>query len=296
MSKQKSIAAQILEWMQVKRLESGAHLPAQLIADELQISRSPVNKALALLREKGLLRQEKNRGYFLVADRAFANKELQEQLTLNSSDPVTDSYFRIAEDLRVGNFPSKFTQALLKSRYELTSTQMQAVLVRISREGWVIKKQGYGWEFSTMLNTYDAWLQSYSLRLALEPAALLEPGYYLQPSVLAECRAAEQHLLDGGIADDTADQLHDRGVKFHEALIEASANPFFIDAIRRVNRVRRVMSYRSMQDRGRYREHCHQHLQILGFIEQGNALAASQALRQHLQHTLESMQKLRDLF
>ena len=98
------------------------------------------------------------------------------------------------------------------------------------------------------------------MRLALEPAALLEPGYRLERSVIARCRAAEQHLLDGGIDTDTAEQLHDRGVRFHEALVEGSGNPFFIDTIRRVNRVRRLLSYRSMQDRKRYRQHGLQHL------------------------------------
>ena len=97
-----------------------------------------------------------------------------------------------------------------------------------------------------MLTTPDSLLQSYRLRLALEPAALLEPGYRLDPKVLERCRAAEMHLLNGGIETDTADQLHDRGVRFHESLVEASGNPFFVDKIRRVNRVRRVLSYRSM--------------------------------------------------
>ena len=114
-----------------------------------------------------------------------------------------------------------------------------------------------------MLTTPDSLLQSYRLRLALEPAALLEPGYHLSPEALDKCRAAEHHLLDGGIETDSPDQLHERGVRFHEALVEASGNTFFIDTIRRVNRVRRLISYRSMQDRNRYTEHCQQHLQVL---------------------------------
>ena len=34
------------------------------------------------------------------------------------------------------------------------------------------------------------------------------------------------HLLNGGIETDTADQLHDRGVRFPESLVEASGNAF----------------------------------------------------------------------
>ncbi|MDB5884718.1 MAG: transcriptional regulator, GntR family, partial [Polaromonas sp.] len=154
---------------------------------------------------------------------------------------------------------------------------------------WAEKKPGYGWVFSSMLTTPDTLLQSYRLRLALEPAALLEPGYRLDPQVLARCRAAELHLLSGGIYSDTADQLHERGVRFHESLVEGSGNSFFIDAIRRVNRVRRLLSYRSMKDRSRYKEHCAQHLHVLELLEQGRNEEASQAMHEHLDSTLRNL-------
>jgi DNA-binding GntR family transcriptional regulator len=143
-----------------------------------------------------------------------------------------------------------------------------------------------------MLNTADSLLQSYRLRLALEPAALLEPGYRLPPDVVARCRAAEKHLLEGGIETDTADQLHDRGVRFHESLVEGSGNAFFIDTIRRVNRVRRLLSYRSMQDRSRYEEHCGQHLHLLDLLERGDNEAASRAMHDHLSSTLRNLKKI----
>jgi DNA-binding GntR family transcriptional regulator len=133
------------------------------------------------------------------------------------------------------------------------------------------------------------------MRLALEPAALLEPGYRLDPGVLARLRAAEVHLLDGGIDADTPEQIHERGVRFHESLVEASGNAFFVDAVRRVNRVRRLLSYRSTRDRGRYRQHCEQHLRILDLVERGNQEEASEAMREHLSSTLANMERIRGL-
>lgn len=146
-----------------------------------------------------------------------------------------------------------------------------------------------------MMTTPDSLLQSYRLRLALEPAALLEPGFHIDKQVLARCRAAEKHLLDGGIATDTADQLHERGVRFHESLVEASGNPFFIDAIKRVNRVRRLLSYRSMQDRSRYRQHCDQHLAILELLEHERNEEAAAELAEHLRSTLDNLARISGL-
>ena len=115
------------------------------------------------------------------------------------------------------------------------------------------------------------------------------------PSVLARCRAAEVHLLKGGIRTDTADQIHERGVRFHEAIVEASGNPFFIDTIRRVNRVRRLLSYRAMQDRKRYKQHCRQDVDVVQLLEQQRNEEASALLREHLQSTLRNFARLTDI-
>jgi DNA-binding GntR family transcriptional regulator len=292
MNTDRSIASQIVELIQTEGLETGSHLPAQMLADRLRVSRSPVNEALALLHEKGIVRRERNRGFFVAQAVTGSLADVVGQLGLAESDVVTSTYFRIADDRLKGLLPDDFTELLIKNRYELTYAQLNAVLGRIAREGWAERKPGYGWQFSSMLTTPDSLLQSYRLRIALEPAALLEPGYWLDPKIIERCRAAEHHLLAGGIETDTADQIHDRGVRFHESLVEASGNSFFIDTIRRVNRVRRLLSYRSTQNRARYVEHCKQHLHILALLEQERNDEASEALREHLRHTLEALSRI----
>ena len=292
MSTDKSIPYLILDFIREEGLVKGSHLPAQKLADRFNVSRSPVNNTLALLALKGFLIHRPNRGYFLEKP---INTKLQMQLGAVQRDPVSSTYFKVADDVLKGALPLKFTESFIKNKYALSTTQLKALLNRIANEGWANRKAGYGWEFSPMLTTPDSLLQSYRLRLALEPAALLEPGYHLSPEALDKCRAAEHHLLDGGIETDSPDQLHERGVRFHEALVEASGNTFFIDTIRRVNRVRRLISYRSMQDRNRYTEHCQQHLQVLDLIAKDKLLDAAQMMRIHLQSTLGNLQKIRRL-
>lgn len=294
MSLAPALPAQIIELVHAEGLAVGSHLPAQWLADRLRVSRSPVNEALALLQSRGVVRREPNRGYFL-ASAVPARDEAAGARKAEARDPVAASYFRIADDRLRGELPDRFTEAWLRRRYDLAPAHLQAVLTRIADEGWARKKPGYGWEFSAMLTTPESLLQSYRLRLAIEPAALLEPRYRLEKAVLERCRAAERQLLKGGIQTATADQLHERGVRFHESLVEGSGNPFFIDAMRRVNRVRRLLSYRSMRDRSRYREHCEQHLRLLELLERERNDEAAEAMREHLGSTLRNLARISDI-
>lgn len=290
-----SIPARIVELVQAEGLKPGTHLPAQMLADKLDVSRSPVNEALSVLHRAALLSHEPRRGYFLRRTVHDAAAFIRDELKLDEVDDVARAYRRIAEDRLQGLLPDGVSEGLLRRRYGLTPARLDAVLSRIAGEGWAARRPGYGWTFSPMLTTPDSLLQSYRMRLALEPAALCGPGYRLDPHVLARCRAAEEHLLGGGIDTDSAEQLHERGVRFHESLVQASGNAFFIDAIQRVNRVRRLLSYRSTQDRARYREHCQQHLQVLALLERGRNAEAADAMRTHLQSTLRNLEKIRPL-
>jgi len=259
------------------------------------VSRSPINDALELLHRKGFVQREANRGYFVAKKIDGPPHKALEALGLPDADSTESLYFRIADDRLRGALPDEFTEAMLRKSHGASQSEIDAVLSRIAGEGWAEKKPGYGWAFSPMLTTPDSLLQSYRMRLALEPAALLEPGYRLDRSVVERLRSVEKHLLSGGIETDTPLQLHDRGVRFHEALIEASGNAFFIDTIRRVNRVRRLISYRSMQDRKRYKEHARQHLKLLDLIEAERNDDAAEAMRAHLQATLRNIEKIRGL-
>jgi len=292
MNTEATISRQIVELVQKQGWGVGTHLPAQMLADRLRVSRQPVNAALALLHEKGFVARERNKGYFVAEPFTAPLSDLVGRLGLEQSDTVTRAYFRIADDLLKQELPQAFSEQRIKSRYGLTASQLNAVLGRIAQEGWAERKPGYGWTFSSMLSTPDSLQQSYRLRLALEPAALLEPGYRLDRAVLEQCRVTERRLLDGAIMSASADELHERGVRYHESLVEASGNAFFIDALKRVNRVRRLLSYRSMQQRERYPEHCRQHLHILELLERDRNEEAAAFLREHLLHTMQSLAKI----
>ena len=285
------LAARILEHINGEPLASGTHLTAQDLADRFNVSRSPVNRALRLLHAKGVLAHESNRGYFVAVPRSTSPQDLG----LSAEDELSRTYFQIAEDRLHGHLPAQVSESLLRERYELTKANLVAILTRISQEGWATRRPGYGWEFAEMLVTPEALLQTYRVRMALEPAALLEPGYRIEPATVERLRAAELRLLDGALDLEPADKLHERGVRFHEAIVGACRNPFFFDSLHRINRVRRLLSYRSMVVRDRYREQCREHLDILGLLEQGRTTEAAEALRAHLVTTIRNLDRIRPL-
>ncbi len=79
------------------------------------------------------------------------------------------------------------------------------------------------------------------------------------------------------------DTLFERGCRFHEAIVGGSQNRFFLDTIRRVNRIRRLLSYEAMDDRARYVRQAEEHLVLLDLLERQRNAEAAAALLRHLQ-------------
>ena len=193
-----ALAARILDYINSEQLPAGTHIAAQDLADRFSVSRSPVNQALRLLHDKRVLAHEPNRGYF----NGEASGLSAQELGLPIRDALSQVYLQIADDRLHDRLPAQVSESLLLERYGLTRTQLAGVLTRISQEGWIERRPGYGWEFSEMLTTPEALIQTYRLRMALEPAALTEPGYRLAPTTIERLRAAELRLLDGAFETD----------------------------------------------------------------------------------------------
>lgn len=141
MSNDKNIPTRVLDLIRQEGLEIGAHLPAQWLADQLKVSRTPINDALAYLHDKGVLQREKNRGYFIAKTVDTADPAVRKKLGLAQADVASRAYFAMADDLLKGELPETVSEVLLRSRYELTAAQLQAVLHRIAQEGWAQKKR-----------------------------------------------------------------------------------------------------------------------------------------------------------
>src|ERR1035437_9342883 len=268
------LAMRIIEQVKANNLSVGAHLTERGLAETLKVSRTPVRAALKFLADTGFVGKSINRGYFLLK---AGNQIVGPERTTQENS----SYLRIAEDRLDGQLPARITESELMRRYSISRTKLIPILTRIMHEGWIDRLPGKGWEFQSMLDSAVAYEQGYRFRMAVEPAALLEPSFRLDPNVCADLRAKQKAMLDGGILQYTRMELFEIGASFHETIVTGSNNPFYIDAIRRINRLRRLFEYRSKLDRVRLVLQCREHLKLLDLIESGDQEGAAKFLHRH---------------
>jgi len=89
-------------------LSIGSHLKAQFWADRLQLSRSPINRAFSLLEEKGVVRREQFRGYFLAKEIPDLLENFLSELGLSKQDTISTVYYQMmtgSKDCWTMNFP-----------------------------------------------------------------------------------------------------------------------------------------------------------------------------------------------
>lgn len=274
------IAREVMTAIRSGQIAAGSHLSAQQLADEFDVSRSPVREALQILADKGALEQKRNRGYFVLASKGAVEESPGPVEAMPFDEP--NDYQRIADDWLANRMPPEVTEQYLRETYGLTKAQLSDILMRAVREGWAERKQGYGWRLLPVAKTPEAFEQIYRFRMLIEPAAMLEPTYRPDPAVLARHRSIQQKMLDKDIEILPGEKLLEFGSLFHEDLIGFSRNPFFHQALVRVNRMRRLMEYRSSVDRRRLYTQCSQHLEVIGLLEKGDVIEASYLMRQHL--------------
>lgn len=283
------ISQKIVGLIDTGEIEPGSHLSVPKLAENLDVSRTPVREALMFLEQKGILQQKLNRGFFLKDDYSPQNGETG----TSREESDLPEYYQLAEDWLQDKIDAEVTELFLMKRYNLSKSQLATVLARGISEGWVERKQGYGWRFLPVAKTKAALEHIFSFRMVIEPMAILEPSFNAPQEKINEMRRELEMLLESGIERLSPTQLQLAGYRFHENVIAFSNNPFFEISLRNVNRMRRLMDYRIMDDRNRYYAEVKDHMRILAMIETGQRIEASYTMKQHLSVALENKKRRR---
>lgn len=271
------IVQRMVEYMRSQDMRAGQHLGAQGLADTFRVSRAPVVAALKKLAEMGVVRSEENRGFFLARDAADLPDVEGEESAGESL------YFQIAEDRLAGRLAERMSESEFMRLYGVARVRLLKVLHQIAEEGWIERLPGNGWQFRETLTSPKAYADAYQFRAALEMQALLLPSFQPDPEAFAAARVHQTALMNGYEVESRT-TIFGTNNEFHEMLMRCSRNDFFLEALRRVNRVRRLAEYRITVDKSRLPQQCREHLQILDLIESRDMQAAATFLFHHIRN------------
>lgn len=276
---QSRVAREIVAYARRENLKAGSHIAESVLAEQIGTSRTPVNVALRHLAGLGMLSHDLNRGYFLNKD-ALSFGALAEQLSSKPDDPV---YLRIASDRLDRKLPDVINEAALMRQYGVSRSALRQVLLRIQQEGWIEKSVGHGWAFQPMIDSAEAYEESYVFRAALEPTGLMAPSFSADPAELAALRRQQELIASTGWKSMNPIELFEANSHFHETLAKWSGNRFILQSVRRTDQLRRLVEYRQARARQARQGQAQEHLQILDALAAHDALRAASLMRAHLE-------------
>lgn len=260
-------------------IEAGTPLRTQKLADRFNVSRTPIRAALKLLEARNIVEKRLNRGYVVGPRYDAMNGDWESEADV---DTLPKQYYALADDWLNDCIKEEVTESYLRERYDLPKIRMLEIMRAAESEGWAERKKGYGWRFLPVAKSPEALDQIYRVRAAIEPAAILDPGFICDGAVLRNLRAMQEAMLSGLIDTLSKEKLVAASTQFHEDIIRMSNNPFFVQSLRRLNRIRRLLQYRKVRERETFYITFPEHLEILRSLESGDRLIAAELMRKHL--------------
>lgn len=274
-----TLVLQIKQMIAAEGLAAGTRLSERGLAERFRVSRTPVREAIQRLVREGLLATSEDGAHSVSNAGALLVQSGEKQFT--PPDPLEQAYFAIAEDRLAGHLPERVTENEFARRYDISRAQLAAVLRRMAQEGWIERLPGHGWRFTPVLTSAATYDQGYRFRILIEAAGILEPTFSLNRTALERCQQQQRLLLER-INEVSAADIFNANTQLHEAIAECSGNVFFIDSLKRLNSLRRLMEYRKTFNREASARRCREHLSLIELLLTGQQEAAADFIRLHL--------------
>ncbi|WP_051333703.1 GntR family transcriptional regulator [Aliagarivorans marinus] len=290
-SSAEQLATRVLDYTIEQQLDVGAHIKEVELSKVLKVSRTPIRSALAHLQQQGYLTKKPNQGFFLakLPERDVGNVLTPVDKERRDLAPIC---YQIGQDYLSGKLNKTFSENELMARYQLSRKAIQEALLAMEKDSWLNRNIGYGWGFNEFISSPTAYAQSYRFRQLIEPEALRDPGFSIDHTTLQMLRMAQIDILNNDQKLVSAAEMFNAGVQFHEALVAMSGNIFLLDALQRVNRLRRLVEYNVNGKRPIPRRECQEHIQLLELIETGQLQEAALFLETHLARAAKEKEQI----
>lgn len=289
------LAKQIVEHAARDGWKAGRHVTEQELCLHLGVSRTPVRSALRVLEREGILEARPKQGFLLRVEGRAALGDL------HLTAPPTEEealYARMLRERLTGSLPAEVTRATLARRYGVGRVVLEHVVGRLTDDGLLRPSGGRALKFVASTNDAGSVRASYELRLMLEPAAILLPGFGADPASLDALRSRHLTVLEGmdvprssteGLRRPllSSGQLVTLDADFHDGLATFSGNPFVVAVIRQQTDLRRLLEFTANEDAPRVRVWLLEHLAIIEALAEGALERAATALRVHLLHAAQ---------
>ncbi|MDB5707200.1 MAG: GntR family transcriptional regulator [Sphingomonas bacterium] len=277
----RKVTALILDHLAGDAYPEDGHLTETGLAAALNVSRTPVRAALEHLAELGIVASlGPRRGYRVAAAPDRIRALVQQPI---ASDEEEEFYLLVAQDFLDRRIPEQFTETDMLRQYAVSRSTLQRVLQRMASDRVIERNPGYGWRFAPLLRSVEAHDESYRFRMTIEPAALEQPGFALDPAWLARTRREHEATLATPPGKVSMVRFFAMNADFHETLALCSGNIFFHQAVQQQNQIRRFQNYSWTYGDDRIAACCHEHLEILAALEAGDQAWAATLMRRHLE-------------
>ena len=200
-------------------------------------------------------------------------------------------YEEVAERLRTQIFAHDFPpgswldEQSLAEQYGISRTPMREAIKVLAAEGLITMKLRRG-AYVTEVNQADL-AQIFTVLSLLESESAKTAALYATESDLN--RLDDLHLkLEKAAADRDLEQFFEIDVRFHDLLLEITANPWMTGVIADLRKVLKLQRRNSLDQTGRLQNSLLEHRGILKAILQRDGELAAKAMREHLAQGLEA--------
>ncbi|WP_367971679.1 GntR family transcriptional regulator [Vibrio scophthalmi] len=282
---QKDLLFKVITMLKADDARAGTSLNESSLAQQFEVSRTPLRAVLKHLSEQGITKAVPYKGFVLQVDASSIDTT---EGTSSEQSRQEQLYLRILMDLFFGELGSTFSEKELQDRYEANRGEVQHVLRLLENDAIFRRSPGYKWQLDGVLNTLERHTESYRCRLIFEPAGLLETTWQLDRSALERCK---EHHLRAIAAPQlvTASALFRLSAEFHELLAACSENRFLLATMQQHNRLRKATDLVSMHIQSSVSKSCQRRLEIIEQVLSGNNQAAAAKLAQLLENDVRVM-------